>query len=119
MKYIFVIIGTLSLILGLIGVILPILPTTPFILLAAFMYLHGSKRLHRWLTTHPILGVYISDYFQHGGIRRKAKRNALIWLWASLGLSMMLVGTWPLRALLALIGAGVTWHILTIKTLEG
>ncbi len=118
MKYVFVIFGTLALLLGLLGVFLPILPTTPFVLLAAFMYLHGSKRLHQWLITHPVFGIYISDYFQKGGIRRTAKKQAYLFLWASLLVSIVWIDSWLIRGLLLIIGAGVTWHLAAIKTLD-
>ncbi|MDD2533142.1 MAG: YbaN family protein [Eubacteriales bacterium] len=119
MKIIFVILGTISFVLGLIGIIVPILPTTPFILLTAFLYLHGSERLHQWLTSHPIFGVYISDYFQRGGIRKSAKISAMIFLWIGLGLSILLIDYRWLQIGLVLIGVAVSWHILVIKTIQG
>ena len=87
--------GWTSLVLGLIGIVLPLLPTTPFILLAAFCFQKGSDRLHRWLMEHPRFGPLIADWRERGAIPRKAKRNAMIALAAVLAISW-LVGVRPL-----------------------
>lgn len=92
--------GWISLILGLIGIVLPLLPTTPFILLAAFCFQNGSDRLHRWLVNHPRFGPLITDWRERGAIPRKAKRNAMIALVAVLGISLLV---------------GVANHILLIQ----
>lgn len=82
--------GWISLIIGLIGIVLPLLPTTPFILLAAFCFQRGSERLHRWLTEHPRFGPLIEDWRTRGAIPRKAKRNASLALVAVLAISWLL-----------------------------
>jgi hypothetical protein len=65
--------GTLSLACGAVGVVLPLLPTTPFLLLSAFAFARSSPRLHRWLVEHPQFGVLIDDWYRHGAINRSAK----------------------------------------------
>ena len=65
--------GVTALLLGLIGIPLPLLPTTPFLLLAAFCFSRGSDRLHDWLLTHPRFGPIIADWREHGAISRRAK----------------------------------------------
>lgn len=70
--------GLLSLAAGFIGIILPLLPTTPFLLLAAFCFARGSQRLHDWLMHHPRLGPPIHDWQKHGAISRRAKQMAML-----------------------------------------
>ncbi len=65
--------GLISLIIGIVGVFLPLLPTTPFVLLSAVCFSRSSKRLHHWLLTHKVFGGLISDWEKHGVIRTKTK----------------------------------------------
>nr|WP_241664405.1 YbaN family protein [Ningiella ruwaisensis] len=78
----------LSIIIGVIGIFLPLLPTTPFILLAAFLFSKSSVRMHNWLITHKYLGPIIIDWEQHGAISLKAKWTSTI--------SMLVLVTYPL-----------------------
>ncbi|WP_436642277.1 YbaN family protein [Microbaculum sp. FT89] len=68
--------GATALLLGIIGIALPLLPTTPFLLLAAFCFSRGSQTWHDWLVAHPRLGVPIREWREHGAISRKAKMLA-------------------------------------------
>lgn len=70
--------GLLSLGVGIIGIVLPLLPTTVFLLLAAFCFARGSQRLHDWLVHHPRLGPPIRDWQRHGAISKRAKRMAML-----------------------------------------
>jgi len=105
--------GWISLILGLIGVVLPLLPTTPFILLAAFCFQKGSDRLHRWLTEHPRFGPLIDDWRTRGAIPRKAKRNAMIALVAVLLISWLVGVAQHIIAIQAVVLTAVATFILT------
>ncbi len=81
----FVTVGAMSLALGILGVFLPILPTTPFVLLAAFCFSKGSPRLHAWILRNRVFGPLIQDWQQHGVIRRPAKWLATICIFLSFG----------------------------------
>ncbi len=100
--------GFASLALGIVGVVLPVLPTTPFVLLAAFCFARSSPRLHSWLAHHRVFGPMIENWARHGAIPRRAKRLALVMMAAAFGLSLWL--RLPAYALglqaAALIGAG-------------
>lgn len=79
-KMSFLILGHLCLILGILGAFLPVLPTTPFLLLAAFLYSQSSPRLHNWLLTHKYLGPSLRDWHEKGVIGIKSKIVATIML---------------------------------------
>ena len=98
-KPIFFVLGWLALGLGLLGIPLPGLPTTPFLLLAAFFFSKSSARVHGWLTDHALFGAPIRDWAERGAISRKAKGMALLAMGAVFALSLMLgLPGWALAA---------------------
>ena len=97
MRYLWMGLGWLSLGLGVVGAFLPLLPTTPFLLLAAFAFSRGSDRLHDWLVTHPQFGPPIRDWHQGGYIARRVKWVATASVAAVFGLSVVMgVPLWAL-----------------------
>ncbi|GIO22137.1 YbaN family protein [Oceanobacillus sp. J11TS1] len=111
--------GSLSLGLGIIGIILPLLPTTPFLLLAAACYSKSSTRLYDWLLKNKYVGSYIKNYRAGKGIPLKAKITAVSVLWLSLSFTIFFaVPLVAVKILLALIGAYFTSFILKQKTLK-
>jgi uncharacterized membrane protein YbaN (DUF454 family) len=101
--------GVVCVALGLVGVVVPLLPTTPFLLLAAACFARSSERLHGWLVRHPVLGAHLRG--EGKGPSRTAKIVTLVVLWASLFLSALLAvpsERWWLRLVLLAIGVGVT-----------
>lgn len=82
--------GAVALALGVVGVVTPLLPTVPFLLLAAFCFARSSGRLHDWLVTHPTLGPPIRDWQHSGAIRPKAKRLATLSIGVTLVVSVLL-----------------------------
>lgn len=90
MRIIWASLGLLCIALGLIGVVLPLLPTVPFLLLAAFFFARSSERLHNWLLTHPKFGPFINDWNSSGAINPRAKRLATLSAGVVIGLSLAL-----------------------------
>jgi uncharacterized membrane protein YbaN (DUF454 family) len=104
--------------LAVVGIFVPVLPTTPFLLLAAAAFVRSSPRLYNWLIHHPWFGSYIRYYREYRAVTLRAKVAALALLWAVIGYSAIwVVQAWSLRALLAAVAVGVTVHLLSLKTL--
>jgi uncharacterized membrane protein YbaN (DUF454 family) len=109
--------GSVSLGLGVLGIFVPLLPTTPFLLLTAACYVRSSERLNSWLLSHPSLGRFIQDYRDGRGMPLRAKVVALVLLWGTITLSAIFaVSVLWARLLLAVVAVGVTIHLLSIKT---
>ncbi len=99
--------------LGIIGIFLPLLPTTPFLLLSAFCYARGSRRVHGWLLNHPVFGPPIAHWRAHGAISRRAKFLAAIAILAAFVVSLALgLASWIL-IVQALVLCGVSIFIFT------
>lgn len=101
--------------LGVIGAFLPVLPTTPFLLLATFFSYNSSPRLRRWLLEHPVFGDTIQNYFDNRSISKSALRSALITLWLCLVFSVWLIQNIWVAIVLVSIGSGVTAYLLRLK----
>jgi uncharacterized protein len=112
--------GTFSLALGAIGLFLPILPTTPFLLLSAACYMRSSERLHDWLINNRWFGEYIKNYQSGKGIPMKTKIIALSFLWLTILYSTLFVVDEIMIAQIALliIAAGVSLHLIRLPTFK-
>ncbi len=109
--------GTFFLILGIIGIFIPILPTTPFLLLAAACYAKGSKKFYNWLINNKWFGEYIKNYREQRGIPLYVKIISITFLWITIAFStFIIVSNLLIQIILIIIAVGVTIHILTIKT---
>ena len=118
MKKLIALFGLISLGLGILGAFLPLLPTTPFILLSAALFAKSSDRLHHYLLEHKIFGPMIRDYNENKSISLKTKVISLSTMWASILYATFFVASgkiW-LQALLLCIAIGVSIHILRFKT---
>lgn len=87
-KAFLIIIGCITLILGSLGIIIPGLPTTPFLLLSAWCFAQSSEKFHNWLLNHKILGLYIREYMETGGVRLNIKLPAILFMWLGLSFSL-------------------------------
>ena len=116
---ILIIAGTFFLGFGIIGIFLPLLPTTPFLLLAAACYARSSKRFYNWLLNNKWFGNYIKNYRERKAVLLKIKVLSISFLWIAIGYSVIFVVNILLgKIILILIATGVTIHILSIKTLK-
>ena len=111
-------VGWLSVGLGVVGIFLPVLPTTPFLLLAAACFARSSPRFYHWLVDHPRLGPWIRGYLEGGGIPLKAKVYAIGLMWVSIGVSCWLVPMAWARWVMVVCAVGVTVYIVRQKTLR-
>lgn len=109
--------GWLAVALGVIGIFLPVLPTVPFLLLAAACFGRSSERFYRWLHDHAHLGPLVRPYLQGRGISRISKLRAIGLVWVSIAVSalFLLEVVW-IRGVLLLIGLGVTLYLLRLPT---
>ncbi len=110
----FVALGCLSLALGFVGIFLPLLPTTPFVLLAAYFFSRSSERLHAWLLGHRLFGPLIRDWEAHGVIRLRAKRLATALIVPLFGYTLVFVRVAPgVKAVVGLTGVAVLVFLWT------
>jgi len=116
-RLLFTILGTLFLGIGCIGLILPILPTTPFLILAAACYVRGSYRIYRWMMRNRLFGEFIRNYLEGKGItsRQKVFTLALLWLMIAITIFYMIENI-IIRLLLLTIALAVSIHIVKIPT---
>lgn len=117
MKCVFLVIGFLSVALGFVGIFVPVLPTTPFLLLAAALFFRSSPRTYAWLMQHRWLGPYIRSFREDRAIPLRVKVLALSLLWiTSVHCIVFLFDSWWLRLLMGGIAVGVTVYLLSFKT---
>lgn len=116
-KYILASIGLISLGLGILGIFLPLLPTTPFLLLSAALFMKSSKRLYNWLMNHKYLGKHLKNYIEHKTISVRSKISSITLLWLTiLFTAFYIVENIIVKIVLLIIATAVTIHILSFKT---
>jgi uncharacterized membrane protein YbaN (DUF454 family) len=107
-------------IIGIIGIFVPLLPTTPFLLLAAACYARSSRRLYRWLISNKWIGKYVSSYREGEGIPVRVKALTIAVLWLTIGFSIFcIISSIVVKLILMLIAIGVTVHVLWLPTFKG
>jgi len=111
--------GTICVGLGIVGIFVPVLPTTPFLLLAAACYARSSKRFYSWLLNNKWFGSYIRNYLERKGVPLRVKVVTVTLLWITIGCSVAFaVEILAVKLILALIAIGVSIHILSVRTLK-
>ncbi|MGB0893616.1 MAG: YbaN family protein [Parashewanella sp.] len=114
-KGLLIIVGLLSVFLGVLGIFLPLLPTVPFILLALFCFARSSSRLHSWLVNHPWFAVAIADWQQHRGIRKHIKIRAMIVSAISFAISIIIVPLFWVKVLLLVMAAVLLTYLYRMR----
>lgn len=116
-KILLIIAGTFFVGIGIIGIFIPILPTTPFILIAAALYARSSQKFYKWIINNKVFGRYIKNYREGKGIPLIIKISTIALLWITIGCSALFaVEILFIRIIMILIALGVTVHIACIKT---
>jgi uncharacterized membrane protein YbaN (DUF454 family) len=118
-KWFLVSVGILSVTLGTVGIVVPLLPTTPLLLLAAACFVRSSDRLYGWLIGHRLFGSYIRNYREHRAVTWQTKVFTLVLLWITIGYSVLaVVHSWVIRTILLVIALAVSVHVLSLNTLS-
>jgi uncharacterized membrane protein YbaN (DUF454 family) len=119
LRFSLIVAGTIFTGLGILGIFIPLLPTTPFLLLAAACYLRSSERFYHWLLYNKLFGNYIKNYLEGKGIPLNVKLISIALLWLTIIFSVVfIVHSLLVRVILRMIAIGVTIHIYKIRTLK-
>lgn len=119
-KILLIIVGTMAVAVGIIGIFIPVLPTTPFLLLAAACYGASSKKFYDWLMTNRWFGSHLKNYREGRGLPIKVKAGTIALMWSTMAISIaFFVDSPAAKAILLVIAVAVSVHILMIKTMEG
>ncbi|MBI9015395.1 MAG: YbaN family protein [Clostridiales bacterium] len=116
-KSILILLGFIFLGLGMIGIILPLVPTTPFLILASLCFVRGSSRMNTWLLNHRVFGNYLRNYLDEKAIKKEARIRTMFFLWSTLLISIFLIDLTVIKIILVIIGATVSLHLMALKTI--
>ena len=117
-RIILLVCGIFFILLSILGMFLPILPTTPFLLLASFCFARSSKRINDWLLSNRWFGSYIRNYREGNGITLSHKVISISLLWLTIGYTTWIVSFWWLKLILVCVAFGVYNHLIRIKTFK-
>jgi hypothetical protein len=119
MRLVYIILGFLSLLIGMIGIILPILPTTPFVLLTVYLFARGSQRFHHWFIQTKIYKTYLSDFVEQRSMKRKDKWRLMIMVDVILLITIFMIQQWIITVILIIIDCIKYWYFFTqVKTIN-
>ena len=115
-RLVFFTLGATLLGVGAVGIVIPLLPTTPLVLASFLCFSQSSKKAEKWISNNRYFGSYIENYKTKKGVPLDIKLKSILFLWVMLVASIILMDQYPLHLLLILVGVLVTAHILTLKT---
>jgi len=118
-RLIFFTLGATFLGVGVIGIVIPVLPTTPLVLASFLCFSQSSKKAEKWISNNRYFGSYIENYKTKKGVPLDVKLKSILFLWVMLIASIILMDQYSLHLLLILVGVAVTAHILSLKTRDG
>lgn len=108
--------GIITTTLGIIGIFIPVLPTTPFLLLSAFCFNRGSEKMRKWFNSNKVFSTYLDNYRTNAGVPLSTKIISISVLWITIGLSFYFSENIWVRILLVAVVIGVTIHLMKMKT---
>ena len=117
-KLLLVIAGILAVTLGTIGVFVPLLPTTPFLLIASYCFVRSSEQLHNWLMNHRFFGKYLQNYIKFRAVTKLTKIISISVLWITIIISFILIENIYARIVLIIVLICVTIHLGMLKVLS-
>lgn len=115
MKVVLLVIGSIAMLLGAIGVVVPILPTTPFLIVAALCFAKSSKRLYNFCLQSKLFGPYLNHWYNHTGISKKEKRSMYIYVWITMLIAIYIVKDPQIKTVLGVILFAICLHIYCLK----
>ena len=111
--------GVIFTVIGAIGIFLPVLPTTPFLLLAAWCFFRSSQRAYEWLLRNKIFGTYLKNYFEGRGMTLKTKVSTIALMWLALIAAIIIVVDSAVMSIIFIaLALGVTAHLVTLRTIK-
>lgn len=117
-RFVLICVGWVAIVLGVLGIFLPLLPTTPFILLAAWCFAKSSSRFHRWLLDQPRLGKIVRTWESGEGLPSSVRNRIILLMWAGMTVSMLIVWKVWATAMLITIGSCVTIYLLRLPVIS-
>ncbi len=119
MKPLYLLLGVGALVVGIVGIVLPLVPTTGPLIIAAFAFSRSSERMHNWLMNHRLFGRFISDFRAGRGIPRRSKIVAVVAMTAAFTYSIgWVIAPTVLQVLMAAIGIWAVWYVLHLPTVQ-
>lgn len=117
-RFLYLLCGWVAIALGVLGIALPVLPTTPFILLAAWCFAKGSPRCHQWLRSNRYFGQMVQDWERQKGLRRRYRRRAVAMMLVTFSISLIVVPKIWLKIMLVGILVSVLIYLYRLPVIE-